>query len=59
MDEYGFNMNVLRKFLDTTRTYLELARKPATPAQRRPTWRFSVTGMAVRPAIDYRENAPA
>lgn len=59
MEQYGLSMNVLHKFLNTTRAYLELARKPAAPTERRQIARLPATAQPAALGIAYRANAPA
>lgn len=60
MHPYSFSMNVLNKFLDTTRAYLELARVHANQPkiERRHVSRLQVARNPTR-ALEYRENSPA
>lgn len=59
MNPYGLSMQVLHKFLDTARTYLDLTRiQAARPrSERRHDERVQASGKPLHPAIEYRENA--
>ena len=61
MTPYGFNINVLHKFLDTARAYLDLARmQTARPRiERRQVARLQASRNQPHLAIEYRDNAPA
>jgi hypothetical protein len=69
MDQYGFSMTVLHRFLDTARAYLDLVRPArnstqaiSAVAERRSATRLQATCVSALPAFqktEYRENAPA
>jgi hypothetical protein len=65
MDQYGFSLTALHKFLDTARAYLNLARtvtKPPHLVERRNPARLLAKSVSELPAFqktEYRENAPA
>ena len=63
MNPYGLSMNVLHKFLDTARAYLDLARKQGTMTkpliERRNISRLRAVAKPALLEIEYRKNAPA
>jgi uncharacterized membrane protein YccC len=63
MDQYGFSMTALHKFLDTARTYFDLARKQSlarTPQfERRTLARLQASPAPAQRGSNYRENATA